>query len=142
MRNLPRCVRPVALQSFGPQNTTHLISFTCRLLNEFSSSLTMYPQPLSWGVFHDPITINLHISIRLRSSHQYTTFSHTYWCVGFDVRSAPPVTLRQHKFPLARLVSQRYFHITHFLPISGLLRILPFGRDLGLHGLTISGAVV
>lgn len=40
MRNLPRCVRPVALQSFGLQNTTHLISFTCRLLNEFSRMMT------------------------------------------------------------------------------------------------------
>ena len=93
------------------------MSFSCRILNEFSSHLT------SSSHTGYPTTLNLHNSPCLRHSDHYTTLYLTCWQVGFDVRSAPPVTLYRLKFPFlaVRLVSQHSFHITCFPPITTAL---------------------
>lgn len=58
--NLPRRVRPVATSPFEWHNTTHLMSFTYRLLNRFSRSMSSRTRGfISWS----QLSINLSICV-------------------------------------------------------------------------------
>lgn len=90
------------------------MTFSCRILIRASG-------PYGFHDRYSPLTLDSAQQLFLAGLNRCTTLSLTGSLVGFDWKSAPPVTFRSLALPASRRLSERSFPITNFTSMSTAL---------------------